>query len=135
MSSPRRRPCKVCGFVYKSGTYTDHRFDPIHRAALAGRRMQPKETDQSESWATLEAAGTSRSDIAAQAGVSRQYVSQVLLRSGRRSHSNKAKRRSCFMCGESYFNPWSEHQTEEEHILRTKMLVERLETLSKGETP
>lgn len=129
MSSPRKRTCTHCHLTYDATTYSVHRTDPIHRTALAARVVI---TEQSESWAALEAAGTPRTAIAAQVGVSRQYVSQVLLKSGRRAYRTR-KKALCFICDESYVNTWADHQAESEHQLRSQMLVERLEGLSKGE--
>jgi hypothetical protein len=133
--SRRDRTCPRCGGVYPANTYVEHRLTPIHKAWATAHKMVPKTSDRSESWAALEAAGTSRSEIAREAGVSRQYVSQVLLASGRRAHRHKRKAHPCFTCNEHYTTTWSEHQQENEHQLRAKMLIERLETLSKGANP
>lgn len=126
------RPCARCGGSYPANTYAEHRLTPIHVAAVATR---VKHSDLSESWAALEAAGTPRSAIAREAGVSRQYVSQVLLASGRRAHRSKKKVYPCFTCNETYSTTWSEHQQEDEHQIRAAMLIERLEALSKGANP
>jgi DNA-directed RNA polymerase specialized sigma subunit len=133
--SRRNRTCPRCGESYPSNTYAEHRLTPSHVAAVVTRKTIPKVSDLSESWAALEAAGTSRTEIAREAGVSRQYVSQVLLASGRRAHKPKQKTHPCFTCNEHYTTTWSEHQQEDEHQLRAKMLIERLETLSKGANP
>ena len=132
MSLPRKRHCVRCHLVYDQGDYATHRLDPLHLAAVAQQQAERGDvlTEQSERWADLERQGVSRAAIALSSGVSRQYVSQVLLRSGRRAYRKKPH---CFICNDTYFTPWGEHQGEFEHIERSKLLVERLEWLSKGD--
>ena len=131
MSLPRT--CPRCGGEYPSGNYFEHKQLPNHieRSKAYSKRWgaDRRRTISRETIVQMFDDGTKRGDIADTLGVSRQWVSQVLIAAGQRSPKKPRVLGNCFICSVNY-EDWGVHHASDDHRLTSEMLIERLEEIS-----